>query len=573
LSSTDIDAAPRTGSFRLNPKAAMAVLGFASGLPYAVFTGTILAWFTAFEVDAKSIGVFSMSSLPYVFKFLWSPLLGAYSPPGIDKLQGMSRLRSWILLSLALITPTLFLLPNLDPGESLGFIAFLTLVAVFASATQDIAIGGWRIRIAKDEEELQTLVAIEQFSYRFSSFFGGALALVIAQNYGWPSVWWTIALLIGLCFAALFFVPDPAMDEAEADSRSETKATARIVLGGSLSAAERRRYLLPVLLAWGVSLGTVLGFMGYILAVAPGTSTRGFILYGGPIIIAACVLAPIAAAVLIVRKTRRRLRTRVTGHGIVDTLYRNLLEPFIDLVMRFRTALVPIFFLVLFYRYADGVWGAFAYPFYLGDPAVNGGLGHSYIEVAAASKTFGVLMVIAGVALGGVLLKAIGQMPALVLGAVLAAATNLLYADLALDARFTDAVIGAIRLDVVFPALNALVNLLAADPVEIGDRLGRLMVVIAAENLAVGIASVVYVAYLSSIVNKAYAAVQYAILASLSLLVAVLGRGLLGDLIDARGFAFVFVLPAALGLLGVLASLIEWARRARLLDRLSSRRR
>lgn len=534
----------------------MAVLGFASGLPYAVFTGTIIAWFTAYDVDAKSIGVFSMSSLPYVFKFLWSPLLGAYDPPGARFLSGVSRLRSWILLSLALITPVLFVLPIIEPSSGLVVVAVLSLVAIFASATQDIAIGGWRIRVARDEAQLNVLVSVEQFSYRFASFFGAAIAFVIAQNTSWDIAWWFIAALIAVCFALVFFVPDPAIDEAAAGN------VAPITLGGGLPAAARQRYLWPVLAAWGLSLAVVLGFMAYVLA-NPGTSTRNFTLYVGPIIVAACLLTPVAVAGFVMGRTGEALRTEAVGHGLADTLYRNLLEPFIDLVSRLRWALAPILFLVLFYRYADGVWGAFAYPFYLGAPEVNGGLGHTLIEVAAASKTFGVLMVIAGVAMGGLMLKAIGQMPALVIGAILAAATNLLYADLALDAAYTDAFIAAVRLDVLFPALNGFVNLLTVEDVEIGDRLGRLMVVIAAENLAVGIASVVYVAYLSSIVNKAYAAVQYAILASLSLLVAVLGRGLLGELIDERGFAFVFVLTAILGLLGVLASVIEWVRRAR----------
>ena len=549
-------AAPARTGFRLSPEAAMAVLGFASGLPYAVFTGTIIAWFTFYEVDAKSIGVFSMSSLPYVFKFLWSPLLGAYDPPGARWVAGVSRLRGWILLSLAVITPVLFALPIIDPASGLVVIAVLSLVAIFASATQDIAIGGWRIRVARDEAQLNGLVAIEQFSYRFASFFGAAIAFVIAQNTSWDVAWWFIAGLIGACFALVFFVPDPAIDEAAA------AGGVPIVLGGGLTAPARRAYLWPVLGAWGVSLAVVLGFMAYVLA-NPGTSTRDFTLYVGPIIVAACLLTPVVVAGRVMTAAGTGLHAEAAGTGATDTLYRNLLEPFIDLVSRLRWALVPIFFLVLFYRYADGVWGAFAYPFYLGAPEVNGGLGHTLIEVAAASKTFGVIMVIAGVAVGGVMLRAIGQMPALVVGAVLAAATNLLYADLAVDARYTDAFIAAVRLDVVFPALNGFVNLLAVDDVRIGDRLGRLMVVIAAENLAVGIASVVYVAYLSSIVNKAYAAVQYAILASLSLLVAVLGRGFLGELIDERGFAYVFVLTAVLGLLGVLASVIEWVRRSR----------
>ena len=52
-------------------------------------------------------------------------------------------------------------------------------------------------------------------------------------------------------------------------------------------------------------------------------------------------------------------------------------------------------------------------------------------EVAIASKFFGVGAIVLGLALGGWLLTVLGRMPTLQLGAALAAATNLLYADLA----------------------------------------------------------------------------------------------------------------------------------------------
>ena len=133
-------AASAKASFRLPPNVAMVFLGFASGLPYAVFTGTIIAWFATYEINARSIGVFSMSSLPYVFKFLWSPILGASSPPLLSKLQSVSRLRAWILVSLALITQILFILPSLDPEKHIGIIAVLALVAIFASAIVAISL-------------------------------------------------------------------------------------------------------------------------------------------------------------------------------------------------------------------------------------------------------------------------------------------------------------------------------------------------------------------------------------------------------------------------------------------------
>jgi PAT family beta-lactamase induction signal transducer AmpG len=99
--------------------------------------------------------------------------------------------------------------------------------------------------------------------------------------------------------------------------------------------------------------------------------------------------------------------------------------------------------------------------------------------------------------------------------------------------------------------------------VSIDERLSRLMIVIGAENLAVGFASAAIVAYLSSIVNPRYAAVQYALFASLTMLIGSLGRGALGELIEERGFAYVFYLTAALGLVAVAATALEWLRQMR----------
>jgi PAT family beta-lactamase induction signal transducer AmpG len=141
-------------------------------------------------------------------------------------------------------------------------------------------------------------------------------------------------------------------------------------------------------------------------------------------------------------------------------------------------------------------------------------------------------------------------MPALVLAAVLAAATNLLFADLARGAPSMDAFLGLTRLD----------DLYAVTGLDL--RMARLTTAIMGENLAVGFASVVYVAYLSSIVNPRFAAVQYALLGSLTMLIGQLGRPAVGAMIEVEGFASVFVLTALLGLVPVGLSMFEWLRQS-----------
>jgi len=262
-----------------------------------------------------------------------------------------------------------------------------------------------------------------------------------------------------------------------------------------------------------------------------------------------------------------------------DTLFVSVLVPLMDLVRRFGWGLILIFSLVLTYRFADLVWGSFAYPFYLGENF--GALGRDYSEIAFASKTFGVVMTVAGSAIGAVTLIFLGRMPCLLIGAFLAAVTNLLFADLAagrFDATLgldttTDPLAGADGLSGFLAAtglreaFEALIAVFAAIPffnIEVNDGLTNLTAAIAAENLAVGFASVSIVAYLTSIVNPKYAAVQYALLASLTMLIGSLGRAELGTLIEKNGFYDVFVLTFVIGLLPVVLAAAEWFRQWRM---------
>ncbi|MEL7488885.1 MAG: hypothetical protein AAGJ87_16940, partial [Pseudomonadota bacterium] len=147
-------------------------------------------------------------------------------------------------------------------------------------------------------------------------------------------------------------------------------------------------------------------------------------------------------------------------------------------------------------------------------------------------------------------------------GAILAASTNLLFADLAAGGATTHAFMSTLHLYGAFSIFQPLADFLSLN-VTMNESLARLMVCIAAENLAVGFASAAIVVYLSSIVNPKYAAVQYALFASLSMLIGSLGRAAMGELVEERGFTFVFILTALMGLVAVAATALEWMRQIR----------
>jgi len=216
--------------------------------------------------------------------------------------------------------------------------------------------------------------------------------------------------------------------------------------------------------------------------------------------------------------------------------------PLMELIGRLKWGVLLALGIILTYRLTDNIWAPFALPFYLGE------LGYTKDEVAIASKFFGVGMTMLGITLGAFLFAWIGRLPSLVLGSILAAVTNLLYADLALGGAGIDAVGGNLGIYAVF-------ELFGADA-----RLARLMLAIAGENLANGIAGAAYVAFLSSITAKEYSAVQYALLSSLTFLIGSLGRGALGKYIETDGYAPMFYLAAGIGVIAIVFCVAEWLR-------------
>ncbi|MGI9247271.1 MAG: AmpG family muropeptide MFS transporter, partial [Steroidobacteraceae bacterium] len=285
-------------------------------------------------------------------------------------------------------------------------------------------------------------------------------------------------------------------------------------------------------------------------APADRPDATAFIKLYGPLIVIATVIVPaIVAAILntIADSAKAGLpgtRPGSSDRGVAQA-YRALVMPLAEIVGRLRWAAILALAIILTYRLTDAIWGPFALPFYLQE------LHYTNDQVAIASKFFGVGMTMAGIALGALMFAWLGRMPTLVLGAAFAAGTNLLYADLALGGRGLDAFGHA-------SGFYWLAGLFGSD-----DRFSRLLLAISGENLAAGLAGAAFVAYLSSITSKEYSAVQYALLSSLTFLVGSLGRGALGEQIDARGYAPVFYFTAALGLIAVALCIAEWLRTRR----------
>ena len=543
----------------------MLLFGFAAGLPYALVLGTLYAWLSdSGEIDLETMGVFSLIGLAYAFKFLWSPALDRVDIPVISKL---GKRKQWIVTAQLLIGAALVSLSFITPSnETIGVFSLLAGLAAFASATQDVVIDAWRVDVADEVATIDILSTVYQMGYRIAALVGGALALFAAERFGWPATYFGMgALMLVVGFAGLW-APDADASEMAAVQAELGDDPYRLREAGQIVPKVRTLALIIVGLLWGWALTTVGVFMVRSLSSNPDTRPDSvqFISTMGPLIVIATVVIPALVAAWLESSRRRGKHTipgnledgpgvqtgqyaaQSTGDRAMDHLYRALILPLTDLIGRLGWAIIIVLALVLTYRITDAIWGSFAYPFYLGE------LQYTKDEVAVASKFFGVGALLVGLAVGGYMLTAIGRMLTLTLGAFLAAITNLLYADLALGGARVQAFSD-------MTGFSWLVTQLQGDA-----DLAKLMMAIAGENIAVGIAGAAFVAYLSSIVTKGYSAVQYALLSSLTLLVGTLGRGALGQMIEEQGYYSVFILTTLIGLGAVVLCIIEWIRQSRL---------
>jgi PAT family beta-lactamase induction signal transducer AmpG len=527
--------------------AAMFLLALAAGIPYGSVLGTLFAWLTTDGINPREIGALSMVILVYSYKYLWAPSFQRARSP----LAGfLGPRRQWLLLCEAAIAIGLAIIALSSPAENIGTVAVIALVVAGLSATHDIVLDAWRIEIARSDEDKDLMSALYQFGHRLGGLLTGALALVLYTRIGWEATYLLMAGVMVVTMIGVFVAPEP--DHAQfADSDG-----IRPSFGPGLPLQTRRYAVGAVAAAWAIAIFMIAAFVSQALTASPPPSGTGFIKVQGPIIVLLSVILPaiIAAALLRGNASPIEHAPAITGRldTLVDSLFRSILDPLMDLISRLGWGVIIVLGLVLSYRFADLVWGAFAYPFYLG---LNfGALGHSGDEIALASKTFGVIMTMSGSALGATALLFIGRMPCLLIGAILAAVTNLLFADLAAGGQGLQGFLDATHLNAPYEWIIALT------PLEATDKLVRLMAAITAENLSVGFASVAIVAYLTSIVNPRFAAVQYALLGSLVMLIGSLGRAPIGDMMETQGFEAVFILTFQLGLVAVLFTLLEWAR-------------
>ena len=190
-----------------------------------------------------------------------------------------------------------------------------------------------------------------------------------------------------------------------------------------------------------------------------------------------------------------------------NTILKTFWSPINDLIKNYGKLTLWILIIIGTYRISDIVLGVIANLFYVEK-------GYTLTQIATFSKFWGLLATLFGGILGGILSSRFNIYNVLLLGAVLSAFSNILFSVL---------------------------SVLDPNPF-------YLCLVIVADNISGGIASVAFVGFLSNLTNREFTTSQFALFSSIMLFFPKIIGGYSGALVDYIGYNHFFLLTAIMGI-------------------------
>lgn len=480
---------------------ALLLLGFSAGIPILLIFSTLSLWLLEAGVQRETVTMFSWAALGYSFKFVWSPLIDALPVPLLSRVLG--KRRGWLLLAQGLIIVAIVLMSSINPqfSGSLNAMAWGAVLLGFSSATQDVVIDAYRIEAAPDDSAMQSVMSSTYTAgYRLGMIVAGAGSLMLAQWLGstkahyvysaWQQTYWAMAATMLVGVAATLWVREPAGQQAQTAGQGVD---------------DNLRLLAMFVLA---VLAFVWAFRQINGLLPENAASPVAALLWETLRLAGSLLAAVAVGFVAVRAKLVR----------AEVVRRVWVAPLADFFARYGKRAALLLALIGLYRISDIVSGVISNVFYAD-------MGFSKVEIASAVKTFGVAMSILGGIAGGVLAQRFRLMNMMMLGAVAAAATNLLFVWLAMRGHDVPLMYTAVGLD----------------------------------NFAAGLAGTVFVAFLSALTNIRFTAVQYALFSSLMTLLPKTIGGYSGAIVKQIDYTGFFLFTAALGVPILL--LVWWADR------------
>ena len=476
----------------------MLLLGFSAGLPLLLIFSSLSLWLREAGVSKSAVTYFSWAALGYSFKFVWAPLVDRLPIPLLTRTLGSRR--AWLLLAQCGIIASICLMASIDPSQSQTNLQLIALGAVllgFSSATQDIVIDAYRIEAA--DPELQAMMSASYIAgYRLGMIGAGAGALFIAGYFGttlenysyqaWRNTYFIMASLMLVGITTTLLIHEPEISESKVDS---------------FSAHDHLR--LVATFAFTVCAFIASYYYSSELSATLKTSLSNLLNNKSFADLLIELMRLVSALCLSLIVARTIMALGFVNRTLINESYRDPISGFFERYGSKSAWLILA--LIGLYRISDIVLGVVSNLFYQD-------MGFSKEEIASAVKLFGLIMSIVGGFIGGILSMRMGVIVMLFSGAVLSSLTNLL-----------------------FMLLN-----------NAGHDLSLLYTVVAADNFVAGLAGAAFIAFLSSLVDVRFTAMQYAIFSSLMTLIPKVLGGYSGSIVENFGYSNFFIITALIGL-------------------------
>ena len=391
----------------------MLFLGFSSGIPIFLIFSTLSFWLSEAGIQRSTITMFSWAALAYAFKFIWAPLIDRLPLPYLT--QKMGKRRSWLLISQILVTIAICMMAFTDPSvhggdiwsiPSLTFMAISAVFLGFSSATQDIIVDAYRIELTQDPNVQTVLASTYNAGYRIATIITQLGALLFAASMGttmgnyiyeaWKSTYLLMASLMVIGLITTLVIHEPQVQQQK--NEYHVKDYLQLFVVFIISTA--------VFVFSFIQLGGLIGQLNI---------DDAFLSFLSQVI---RFVGSIAAAVVVV--------LLMTKSKIIDKkiVIETWLSPILDFFKRYGLKVaLAILLLIGFYRISDIVAGVVANLFYLD-------LNFDKEEIAWFNKFFAIFFVILGGFIGGLMAQRYNIMKMMLVGAIMASTTNLIFVGL-----------------------------------------------------------------------------------------------------------------------------------------------
>ncbi len=186
-------------------------LYIAQSIPMSFFSTVIPVIMRQENYSLESIGLLQLIKLPWIFKFLWAPLVD-------NNARTTKQLRSLIIVSEIFYALVILSIGVFDLQTDFKLIIILMVVAFTASATQDIAVDIYAILQLKPEE--RSLGNSMQSAGSFvGSLVGTGLLLIAYHYFGWTNLLVLLAAFVVFAVLPLLLYRKPIQNEGEVRPR------------------------------------------------------------------------------------------------------------------------------------------------------------------------------------------------------------------------------------------------------------------------------------------------------------------------------------------------------------------